>query len=85
MKVNDDLRGAYNQFLKSPIGKDFLARCAEYETSLMISAYTESDHQKKAQSIDKAAGIYWVRTELENLSKPKSTPPPRRGSTRSGG
>lgn len=74
MKVVDDFRGDYKRFLNSPIGKDLLARMAEYETALMIQAYAESSHQKKAQSIDKAAGIYWVRTELQNLSSPKTEP-----------
>lgn len=80
--AKDDLRGAYNQFLKSPTGADFLGKLVAYELSLQGQAYQESEHQKKAQAIDKASGIYWVRTLLEDLSKPKSTPVPRRDSTR---
>lgn len=68
----NDLRGAYNQFLKSPTGKDLLSKMVAYETALMISAYSETSHEKKAQSIDKASGIYWVRTLLEDLSKPRA-------------
>lgn len=71
--TKDDLRGAYNQFLKSPVGADFLGKLMAYELSLLGQAYKESEHQKKAQAIDKASGIYWVRTQLEDLSKPKST------------
>lgn len=83
--AKDDLRGAYNQFLKSPTGADFLGKLAAYELSLQAQAYMESSHEKKAQSIDKAAGIYWVRTLLADLSKPKSTPASRSGRTRSAG
>lgn len=71
--AKDDLRGAYNQFLKSPAGADFLSKLAAYEMTLQSQAYQESDHQKKAQSIDRAFGVYWVRTLLADLSKPKST------------
>lgn len=72
-KPIDDLRGAYNQFVRSEAGKDFLLKLVAYETSLQGQAYNEVEHQKKAQHIDKAAGIYWVRTLLDDLSKPKST------------
>lgn len=71
--TKDDLRGAYNAFLKSPTGADFLGKLVAYELSLQGQAYQESEHQKKAQAIDKASGIYWVRTLLDDLSKPKST------------
>lgn len=71
--MNDDLRGAYNQFVKSPVGKDLLTQLSAYEVQLTALAYGESEHQKKAQYIDKASGIYYVRTLLDDLSKPKVT------------
>lgn len=74
MKPIDDLRGSYNQFVRSEAGKDFLTQLATQETYLTAQAYAESEHQKKAQAIDKAAGIYWVRTLLSDLAKPKAEP-----------
>lgn len=73
MTPKDDLRGAYNQFVKSPAGADFLSKLLAYELNLQGQAYQESEHQKKAQAIDKASGIYWVRTLIADLSKPRST------------
>ncbi len=66
----DELRGAYNRFVRSDAGKDFLGKLLAYEISLTAQAMNESEHQKKAQFIDKASGIYWVRTLIDELSKP---------------
>lgn len=75
MNPIDDLRGRYASFLKSEIGKDFLTRIIAYETQLMTENYTVGTTQdKKLSNVDKLSGLYWVRTLLSDLSKPKPTP-----------
>lgn len=78
MSPKDDLRGAYNAFIRSPAGKDFLMRIIAYETQLQVENYrVDTTTEKKVSNVDKMYGLYWVRTQLEDLSKPKPTPPVR--------
>lgn len=79
--AKDDLRGSYNQFLKSPTGADFIGKMLAYEGSLTMEAINHDEPHIQAKKLNKASGIYWVRTLLEDLSKPKSTP--AKGATRS--
>lgn len=80
-KPIDELRGAYDQFVNSPVGKDFLTKVVAYETSLVIQAYADNNPETQAKNINKAAGIYWVRTLLQDLSTPKTTVSGRSGTT----
>lgn len=83
MNPIDDLRGAYNQFIRSEAGKDFLKRIVAYETQLEIDNYRpDTTNEKKITNTDKRSALYWVRTQLQDLSKPKPTPAVRGGSTR---
>lgn len=78
MNPIDDLRGTYNQFVKSPAGRDFLTRIIAYETQLQTDNYRPTaTNAQKATNVDKMAGLYWVRTLLDDLSKPKSMPAKR--------
>lgn len=67
----DDLRGAYKTFLNSNIGKDFLTKLLAYEGTLTMEAINHDEPTIQAKKLNKASGIYWVRTLLEDLSKPK--------------
>lgn len=72
--IKDELRGQYASFLRSPLGADFIGKMLAYEGSLSIEAVNADDPYLQAKKINKASGIYWVRTLLDDLSKPKSTP-----------
>lgn len=83
MLPKDDLRGAYKQFIESPVGRDFLTRIVAYETQLQTENYAPNTVRgKKLSNIDKMSGLYWVRSQLDDLSKP--APSVARKSTRSG-
>lgn len=71
-KAIDDLRGAYKTFLNSNVGRDFLTKLLAYEGSLTMEAINHDEPTIQAKKLNKASGIYWVRTLLEDLSKPKS-------------
>lgn len=92
MMPKDELRGAYNEFLLSPLGKDFLTRIVAYEAQLQAEAFLgNSTAEKKLSNVDKLSALYWVRTQLDDLSKPKpeplkrSTPVSQRKRTQSSG
>lgn len=85
MNPIDDLRGNYKQFLTSETGRDFLTRIVAYETQLQMEIYRDSTSEKKLTNIDKMAALYWVRTLLDDLSKPKPTPASRGNLTRTPG
>lgn len=83
MNPIDDLRGDYKRFLDSPAGKDLLTRLIGLETQYRAaSAQLKATGEQKLTSIDKMNTIYEVRTLLDDLSKPKSMPLVRPGSTR---
>jgi hypothetical protein len=85
MTPNDDLRGAYKQFLISEAGKDLLLRIVTYEAALQTENYAPgTSNEKKVSNTDKMAGLYWVRTQLDDLSKPKPKPSVARRPTQSG-
>lgn len=84
--AKDELRGAYKQFLLSPVGKDLLSKMLAYEMSLNMESIRHDEPHLQAKSINKASGIYWVRSLLDDLSKPKvtkSTPAMRKRSAHS--
>lgn len=83
MNPIDDLRGNYKQFLTSETGKDFLTRIVAYETQLQMEIYRGVTSEHKLTNIDMMRALYWVRTQLENLSAPKPTPAVRGKVTRS--
>lgn len=84
MNPVDDLRGAYNQFIKSPVGRDFLTRIIAYETQLQTQNYApDTTTEQKLTNINRMSGLYWVRTQLDDLSKPKPTPAKRAKRTHS--
>lgn len=75
MNPLDELRGDYDRFLKSPAGKDLLTRIVAYETQLQTENYRDTTTtERKLTNTDKLCALYWVRTLLADLSKPKSTP-----------
>lgn len=75
MNPIDDLRSNYQQFVKSETGKDFLSRILSYEMQLQTENYrSDTPADKKLSNMDKQTALYWVRTLLDDLSKPKPTP-----------
>lgn len=75
MKPIDDLRGDYKRFIESNAGRDFLSKIIAYETQLQTENYRDTTPtDKKLTNTDRLSGLYWVRTLLADLSKPKSTP-----------
>lgn len=79
MNPIDDLRGNYKQFLTSETGRDFLTRVIAYETQLQSENYRDDiPNDKKLANMSKMSGLYWVRTLLEDLSKPKPVPSVKR-------
>lgn len=75
MTPNDDLRGAYKEFIDSPVGRDLLTRIVAYETQLQTQNYApDTPSEQKLANVNRMAGLYWVRTQLNDLSRPKPTP-----------
>lgn len=74
MNPIDDLRPGYKAFIDSPVGRDFLTRILAYETQLQMENYRDATNERKLSNIDKMTALYWVRTLLGDLAKPKPTP-----------
>lgn len=71
--TTDDFRGAYKEFLNSEVGRDFLNKLIVHETDLKLTAFRSTDPNVVHGCVSEERGVYWVRTLLDDLSKP-STP-----------
>lgn len=63
-------------YIDSPSGKKFLLKLVNYEMTLLAQAFNleSSSLEKQSQLVSRVSGIYWVRSFIDDLVKPKPKP-----------
>lgn len=64
--MKDDVRGAYQKFLKSPAGQDLIDQCRKLESAHIVNALNASDPEK-AQHVNQLKGMTGLRDYIFRL------------------